>query len=426
MYNMSVLPRELQYVPTLPSLGDNVVNTTVVISPTNGATFSENAIIQFDLPQRGFLDPNTLYIRYRMTLTSAANAELKGTPVYTPFINLQTIFGSSVVENIQNYGQIQNMLVQLTHNASQKAGLASCYALGDYAVTTAVTQLGANINGRICSASEVISAAAPLKCILSESEKLVPLCLMSGVRLQLTLDTIANIFTTTVVPTGFVLSNVELVYDLIDFGAGVENMVRSMGEKIYVKSTSYACSNNTLATATTGTVDLLYNTRLSSVKSLFANFGGTSANSLNKVFDSYDITSNNGDYSFSIGGLQYPPRPISTSANKTGAMMELKQAIGGVHSMETNNFSISAGEFGVVGNTATTARIPAKFFIGVNLEKLSTNGALLTGLSTQSAPIGLRINLGTATAQNHNISVIAMYDALIEVSTPDKNATVKQ
>ena len=421
-----MLPRELQYVPTLPSLGDNVVNTTVVISPTNGASFGENSIVQFDLPQRGFLDPNSIYLRYRLTQTSAASAELKGTPCYTPFINLQTIFGSSIVENIQNYGQIQNMLTQLTHNAAQKAGLAAPYGLGDYTVTTAVTQLGANINGRICTASETISMACPLRCILSESERLVPLAMMSGVRLQLTLDSIANMYTTAVVPSAFAITNVELVYDQIDFGVATEAMVRSMGDRIYVKSASYACSNNTLATASTGTVDLLYNTRLSSVKSLFANFGGTSSASLNKVYDSYDITSGNGDYSFSIGGLQYPARPVSTVTNKTGAFMELKQAIGGIHSSQTNNFSISSAEFAVVGNATTTVRIPAKFYFGINLEKLSTNGALLTGLSTQSAPIGLRINTSTATAQAHNIAVIAMYDALIEVDTVSMNATVKQ
>jgi hypothetical protein len=425
---MSVLPRELQYVPTLPSLGDNVVNTSVVISPTNGATFGESSIIQFDLPQRAFLDPNTLYLRYKVNVTAATTAaEMKGTPAYTPFVNLQTIFGSSVVENIQNYGQVQNMLVNLTHNAAQKAGLAFAYGYQDYAVTTAVTLLGANLNGRSAAASATTySVAAPLKCVLSEAERLIPLCLMSGVRIQLTLDTIANMFTTTSVPTVFTLSNVELCYDAIDFGIGVENMVRSMGEKIYVKSASYAVSNNTLATATTGTIDLLYNTRLSSVKSLFANFGGTSSASLNKVYDSYDITSGNGDYSFSIGGLQYPARPISTVNNKAGAYMELKQAIGGIHSSQTNNFGISSGEFSYIGNDTTTYRIPAKFIFGQNLEKLSTNGALLTGISTQSAPIGLRINTGTATAQQHNISVIALYDCLVEIDTISKNATTKQ
>jgi hypothetical protein len=32
--------------------------------------------VQFDLPQRGFLDPNTIYLRYRLTQTSGASAEL--------------------------------------------------------------------------------------------------------------------------------------------------------------------------------------------------------------------------------------------------------------------------------------------------------------------------------------------------------------
>jgi len=423
---MSVLPSELRYVPTLPSLGDNVVNTSVVISPTNGSSFQEQGIIQFDLPARAFLDPNSLYLRYKMTTTSSAGAEMKGTCCFTPFVNLQTVFGASVVENTQNWGQIQNMVTQLTHSSSQKAGLAFAYGIGDYAVTTAVTQLGANINGRVMTASETVSFACPLRCILSESERLVPLCLMSGVRIQLTIDSIANIFTTAVVPSAMSLINLELCYDSIDFGVGVENMVRSMGDRIYVKSSSYASSNNTLATASSGTIDLQYNLRLSSVKSLFANFGGTSSASLNKVFDSYDITQNNGDYSYSVGGLQYPPRPISTVNNKAGAMMELKMAVGGIHARDTNNFSISNGEFSYVGNNTTTARIPAKFFFGINLEKLSTAGALLTGLSTQSAPIGLRINTSTATAQAHNISLIALYDALLEIDTVSRNATVKQ
>jgi len=424
---MSVLPRELQYVPTLPSLGENVVNTSVVISPTNGASFGENSIIQFDLPQRGFLDPNSLYIRYKLTQTVVTVAEIKGTPVFTPFVNLQTIFGSSVVENIQNYGQIQTMLTNLTHNAAQKAGLAYAYGYSDYLVSTTTTTLGQSINGHLCAVNETIPMAGPLRCVLSESERLVPLCLMSGVRIQLTLDSLANMFTTTTaVPTAFALTNVELCYDLIDFGIGTENVVRSMGEKIYIKSASYACSNSTLASGSSGTIDMLFNTRLSSVKSLFASFGGTSSASLNKAYDSYDVTSNSGDYCFSVGGLQYPARAISTVNNKAGAYMELKQAIGGVHSSQTNNFGISSAEFAVVGNATTSYKIPAKSWFGVNLEKLSTNGALLTGLSTQSAPVGLRINTSTATAQSHNIAVIAMYDALVEVDTISKNATVKQ
>tara|TARA_R110000737_G_scaffold114435_1_gene147423 strand:- start:560 stop:1828 length:1269 start_codon:yes stop_codon:yes gene_type:complete len=419
------LPKELEYVPLLSSLGPNVVNTTISVAPTNGAIFQQSDIIQFDLPQRAFLDPGSLFIRYRFNQTSGAGVEIKGVPVYTPFINLQVVLGGSIVENIQGYGQIQNMLVNMTHSAGQKAGLAFPYGLGDYAVTTAATFVGANINGRVCTAAESISMAGPLRCVLSEAERLVPLGLMSGCRVSLTVDSMANIATSAVALAGMTLSNVELVYSQIDFGSATEQMVRSMGDKLYIKSASYASSATTLQNGTSGTADLLYNLRLSSVKSLFTIFGGTSANSLNKLFDSYDPTSSNGDLSYTLGGLQYPSRPVSTLISKAGAFMELKGAIGGQHSASTNNFSITQGEFGVVGNAVTTARLPAKFFFGINTESLSTSNSLLTGISTQDAPIGLRINLGTATQQTYNVSVVALFDSLIEIDTVMRSATVK-
>ena len=419
------LPKELEYVPVLSSLGPNVVNTTISVAPTNGAIFQQSDIIQFDLPQRAFLDPGSLFIRYRFNQTSANGEEIKGDAVYTPFINLQVGMGGSIVENIQGYGEIQNMLVNMTHSAGQKAGLAFPYGLGDYSVTTGATQVGANINGRVCTAAESISMAGPLRCVLSEAERLVPLGLMSGCRVSLTIDSMANIFTSAVAGAGMTLSNLELVYSQIDFGSSTEQMVRSMGDKLYIKSASYASSSTTLQNGASGTADLLYNLRLSSVKSLFTIFGGTSANSLNKLFDSYDPTSSNGDMSYTIGGLQYPSRPVSTLISKAGAFMELKGAIGGQHSASTNNFSITQGEFGVVGNAVTTARLPAKFFFGINTESLSTSNSLLTGISTQDAPIGLRINLGTATPQTYNVSVVALFDSLIEIDTVMRSATVK-
>jgi hypothetical protein len=71
---------------------------------------------------------------------------------------------------------------------------------------------------------------------------------------------------------------------------------------------------------------------------------------------------------------------------------------------------------GAIGATPTTITNPGKFYFGVNTEKLTTNGVLLSGISTQSAPISLRLQLGTATTYGYNVSVFALYDALIGVS----------
>jgi hypothetical protein len=200
-----------------------------------------------------------------------------------------------------------------------------------------------------------------------------------------------------------------------------------MGEKLYIKSQSFVNSSNTLASGTSGTVELIYNQRLSSIKSLFALFQGTSSNSKSKKYDSYDPTSSSGSLQYSIAGVNYPARELSTINNKAGFWMELKQAIGGIHNLQTNNFGINAINYNKVGNDDTSSvATPAQFYFGVNVEKLSTNGALLTGISTNNSSISIRINTSTSTAQTHNIALVCMYDAIIEVDTMMRNASVKQ
>ena len=127
-----------------------------------------------------------------------------------------------------------------------------------------------------------------------------------------------------------------------------------------------------------------------------------------------------------IAGIGYPSRPVSTVNNKAGLIMELKQAIGGIHNTQTNNISISPAEFALTGIQSSTVKIPAKVFFGVNVERLSTSNALLTGISTNNSPISLRINSSTATAGAYNVQLICLYDALIEVDTAMRSASVKQ
>lgn len=418
------LPKELEFVPLLPSLGESTVNTSIVLAPSNGATFGENGIVVFDLPARPntFLDPSTLYIRYKIAVSSAVlGAEIKGTPIYTPFSNLQVQFGSQIVESINQYGVVQSMLTNLTHGPSSKAGVAACYGYTDFNATT----IGANMNGRTTSvANESYTVSGPLRCILSEANRLIPLGLLPAVRIQFTIDTLLNIATTTQALTGLTISNFELCFDSISMDQSVTNVIAGMGEKIYIKSQSYATSSATLAAGTTGTVNLLFNTRLSSVKSLFLICGGTAAASLNKLYDSYDITSGAGSYQFLISGIPYPTRPLSTSNNKAGIMSELRLAVGGL-SPAYADMSISTAEFNYVSAGVSTCRQPAKFFVSSNVERMHSNSVLLSGISTQSSPISLQAEISVATGQAHTLMLVCAYDALIEITPAMKDATVK-
>jgi hypothetical protein len=206
-------------------------------------------------------------------------------------------------------------------------------------------------------------------------------------------------------------------------GGQVEDMVRSMGDKIYIKSQSFSCASQTLGSGANGYNELIYNQRYASVKSLYAINGGTGAVSVNKAFDSYDITTNNGDYSFSIGGIIYPQRPISTLVNRAGALMELKSATGSIYD-KSNSFSINSVEYAYTSANTTTAQAMAKFYVGTSTEKLNSD-SLLTGISTQNSPISYRVSLGTATSQAHLITLVVNYDALFEVDTVNRQVAVK-
>lgn len=425
-----VLPKELQYAPSLPSLPPDTINTSIVVSPSNGASFTENQIIQLDLPASGFMDPNTVYLRYKATAVQAtAVGGVRGTPAASPFVKLEVLFGSQVVETIMNYNMIYNMVSNLQMNVAQKAGSANLGYLDNSTTPTFVNQ-----NGRaIAIGTTSAYYALPLMCLLSGAEHLIPLFAMPNVRIQLTLDANSNFIweAATGVTTSYTLTNVELCFDKIDFGYNVENMVRSMGEKVYIKSNSWASMSQNMA-ITSGTNEYIFNARYASIRSLFANFGGTTANSANKNFDSYDVTQGataggGGDLQWFCAGNAYPSRSVSTITNRAGVLAELKMAInGGLHSLQAQNMSITPQEFNTDGDDATTYAIPAKFWFGTNVEKFSTAGALLSGISTQNSPVSLRINFAAPTAAAYNLTMIVLFDALIEIDFMNKNASVKQ
>ena len=436
-----VLPKELAYVPSLPSLPE-CLSQEVVLAPVNGGSFGPSSLIQFDLVARGFIDPASIYLRYKATLTntSTQNSTMKGTPVYSFFNKLETIFGSSVVESVNQYNQVCNMMTNLQLSVAQKYGQQINYgwSIGSSAsLTPSLEQL----DGRICYNNEVFTLAAPLPCILSMAEKLIPAGLMPNIRIQLTTASIAEAFVNANLPTAYSLTNVELCYTMVDFSGDTNELVKNMGDQFYIKSTSFKNMGASLSSGVSGSIDLVYNMRLASIKSLFAHFCGQNATAcVNGIFDSIDPTSGNGELVYNIAGTSYPTRPVSTLNNKAAVMCELKKAVGALHSTEYNT-SINSVEFSHTDYSvlsteviAGTARVPVptqlytagKFIFSCNTEKFSTSNTILSGISTQSSPISLRISTNTATLQAYNVYLMAMYDCLIQVNPHERNASVKE
>ena len=199
----------------------------------------------------------------------------------------------------------------------------------------------------------------------------------------------------------------------------------SENPKILIKTSSYNTSISPIASGTSGNVNLIYNLRYASIKSAFLNFGGTSTDDCaNKNMDSFDVTAGDGDYSLQIAGMSYPQKSLSTLNSKAGVFNELRRAMGSLFN-NNNSMSINTLEFGKNDGDASEITVPAKFWVGFNLQKLTIESkAFFSGVSTNNSPITAIININTATTQAYNAMLIAVYDAIIQIDTQSKQCVI--
>jgi len=415
-YKMSiVLPSNIDYSQATPALPDGVSTVNVVSTPVNLQQASPQSVIQFQLLNNGFLVPNSMYLAYTYTATSAVSSVLKGCPAIAPIARLDELIGSNSINTIQPYNMVCNDLVNFTYGVSEKYGNLSF----GYTDSTSVPTLE-QLDSRTLTLNETGSFAFPLiGSVFANCEKLIPLFALNQCEIRMTVDSIANMFTTAVVPTAFVLSNLELRYTVIQMPSSIENIIKAMGPKIYIKSQSISASSQTLASGSAGSLSLVYNQRYNSIKALFAHLGGTT--SVNTFFDSL-ATNATSDYQFNIAGVNYPQRPLSATTNRYGIFQSLKQAIGSIYDAG-NSQSINQVEFNYNSSSTTTATAPAKFIPGVST-RLIDSDFLLTGISSQNSPINLLINT-SATSQALTIYLLIAYDAILEIDMVNRQASLK-
>jgi hypothetical protein len=401
------------------------------MAPVNGSKFDPSSQILVDLGNRGFLDPASISIRYRISYTVGTSGDvisLVGTPAYTPILRLDTLVNSQTVETINNYSVVANMWANLSMSIADKMGVQ--YPFGYTNDLTNDNTDGGSITTTATTTYKYYSV--PLVGLLGSSEKLIPLFLMNNIRLAFTLDTVANIQTAisaNVKATAFQIDNFEVVYNMVDFGREVEQQIITENPKVRIKSSSFATSlAPQLASGSAGSQTLSFNLRYASVKSAFLNFGGADATkSASRNLDSYDVAQ--GDYQLQIGGVNFPQKALSTLNNKGGCFQELRRAMGSIFGKSVA-LSISGDEYNLPTGTyatATTPVRPGKFWLGVNLQKLTiSEKAWFTGISTQMSPINVNLNIGTTTTQAFNPMLILYYDSIIEVDSQTKQIMMIQ
>lgn len=464
---MEALPKMCDYSEKTPSLPSGTENINVTCYPVNGASFSPSQQIIVDLNNVGYLDPASISIRYKLSLgiggADGVNTtkSIVGCPVYAPFLRLDTLFNSNVVESINNYNVVCTALSNLQYGVSEKMGMSSALGYMEQSFVGGATlgnvtdysTINENVDGLTVQTVAAMTApatvnyylSAPLPSLLLNAEKLVPLN-GTNIRLQFTLDSLSSISPgvsavgtniTGTTPAGgqvpfasLTITNFEVVYNQIQFPPQIERTMLDM-PKIRIKTSSYATGLQSIPAGIAGTTNLVYNLRYASIRSMFLLLGSSSANSTNKLFDSIDITSGGGSYNFQINGQYFPQNPLSTVNNRGGVLMELRRAMQNIYTgqnqMSINNNEWLRGDTTVAGtgvsgvsNTQTSVNIPAKFIVGVNTQKMMTP-SIFTGVSSQNSPITAVVNVGsTATALSYSPILTLLYDAIIEIDTLTK------
>ena len=448
---MAALPKEVQYNKPMASLPSDTKMSQVIVRPSNGSSFAgDGNIIQFDLPAHSFLVPNSLCLNLNITITPDANTNIitmRGVPAASWIGRVETIVGGSLLEAVSDYGRLYNLLSQAKLSYDEKAALATEFGYGGGGVdgTANVDPTFNNLNGRTGPTSTGTNGAAgsfsvslPLGCLLSSCSELIPLGHMGGVRIQITTAqvteyikaTIQNGNATTMPTMSF--DDLELTFDLVDFGAGMDSVVRSMAVDgdLVLKSQGWNVTNvnfPNLAAATDAT--FIYNVRLSSIKSLVLQGTGEAGNaSINAGYDAVKIAGESGSVQFFIANRPFPPTPLRET-NTAAVKSALRQAFGEAHDIYSSRNAISTKQWDdvakIVGGTASTIQAPACHFYGMNTEKLSSNAVMLSGESSQLTPINVRVNTSSATTAAATLTLYACYDALISLNVMSRQVAVR-
>ena len=446
---MIALPKSVDYnSQPMATMPDGTVNYLVSNTPINNSSFTPGSTIIVDLNSiPAFLDPASLSIRYKYVAVTATcptavttatlNAGIVGCPAYTPFLRVDVLSNSAVIESINNWNSVATLLTNVGMSVADKLGQQANLGYSGYSGDTMDNQFdtdgivlvaytGSTATQAATTATNYISAPL-IGCSLTSCEKLVPLDLMN-LRLQFTLDSLANIGSSLTgdVALAYTITNFEVVYNQIQFPAYVNQQIKT-NQKIRIKTKSFAVGSQAIPASSSGTVNLYYNLRYASIRSLFLLCTPTvSANSASKAMESVDVTSNNGSYQFQIGGVNFPQNALSTLNCKSGILNETRRAMGSLYE-KNNSMAIGATEFLQTQTSVTSISIPGKFYVGVNTMKLTeAQDYMFTGVSSTNSQINAIINLGTSTSNAINAYLVANYDAIYEIDTATKQVNYIQ
>lgn len=451
------LPRSLNYEMP-PSASDSCRSYSVNLSP-DGITqvqapsqnfFAANQALQgqfnsqvvsFSIPSGNsnsvFLDPTHTTLSFSLTYNISTGSTATN-PQSTLISSAASFFDSLVLysnntplEQVNQYGLLQNFLLQNTVNLAQRYG----------GITVGMGCDSNSANGIDLPHAAIgtyrFNFCIPLLSMIGiNSDKLFPIGMVNNLQLQMTTATLLPIvsYCTAVAAQpifsqNFLLSEFSLNLKYIDIGEMASSMLMASlpDNRILYKSATYTNSQITIPNGSSGAQQLLLQIRNTSVKSVYSQFGqsnSVAAQSLvspNGYYDAINITTNSRQ--LQVGGSFYPNRPISDVARPSEGYLYLIQSLGGsipsamgtVVNREMYNSvggttlptgtnvetflvlpatTVRAASAGNDGGSVSVLKYPNSHFHGYDLERLG--GVMFSGINTRSTPPFLNLNIQNA------------------------------
>lgn len=427
------LPASVDFSRRQPELPDSTTSTLMSISPNNGLSFTPGQQITFDLPSQSglYIDGKSLFIRYKVDYTSTAGtAVVRRKPVYTNISRLDEYIGGVPVNSVAQYNQVANMFVDLNYSISDVYGQQFSWGLKQ-------AESFSDLDGVSLSAgTNSLYVAAPLVCsFLQGTDKLFPTGAAAAIRIQLTVDTIANICNTSADCTAITISQPELCFSAINMGSQVDAMAFSAAPQLFLKTRCWANGTQGMSSTSSGQMSLVFNHRYSSIENLyFLSTSSAVAKAVNLWGDSFnpmgtDTTA--GSLQITIGQSQYPQLPVYNLTGGRAAVQQYAREATGTLTDQRNTMSILQSHFSQYAGdaTASTTQLPAKFYFTAPLSRLNPPSpyqqtSLLAGVSAQSTPIVVNLVAGSAFNSNMVFNLIAEYSQLIVIDPATRQVSV--
>jgi hypothetical protein len=403
------------------------------VAPINKSTFQGGDQMIFELPtgRRGtWLDQSQTYLKFSFQcVTTAASGQSITTAVSTAVYLDNTAYSliqrcdiynsSNLLETINEYGQLANLLIDTSLTQSDKAGLSSMIGSSNFngiinakATATAFAQYEASTqiqtagdrNGLQIATNTAI-ATAPLYSfalpLLSGvvgtlSNKMLPVGkLSSPVRLEFYLanNNDAIYFGSAGAGAVWTLSNVEICACYVEILDDTFNHVLTDNQEEYICSSTFRQASTFLPAATGGDFTTLLPFRAASITALYARFRNQlsavqGANATAAYRKSSSVCPNLSSYFFRVGSSIYPNRPVQLIGSTSGSGSEgYAELLKSFHALSSSigNSAITFEQYNVCNTPPTTnGWLQAWVPVGQNAGKGTSNNAFAIGLECQS------------------------------------------